>query len=504
MLIKKIRKSENSATIRMFCHGLGDCFLISFPQKSSRDYHILIDCGIAMGTSNEDLVMQQVVEQIAALTHDPDKNKPVIDLLVVTHEHRDHVSGFIQAEDEFKKFEVKNIWFGWTESRRDPLANALRTKHAREKAALAQVVKTAEKTAPLGKHQLTALNGVLAFYSPASSGRKSVDVSEAMEIVASLKKQGTPEFLVPGTLKSLPDAPNGTIAADTKAYVLGPPHDETILRRINPRKNTDEVYHKKKHPSVGMSWAWVAAMSNHAVALGLCDHSETDSACERAMPFDVKWRKPIKKLQNEKKHSFFQRHYYHDDEQRRIDGDWLWSGAQQLALYMESYTNNTSLVLAFELPATKKVLLFVGDAQVGNWLSWHDLEFKPDDKRAVKATDLLANTVLYKVGHHGSHNATLREKGLELMNHPELVAMIPVEIDAVKRLGYGEMPLQSLVKELNKRTSARVLQLDKKWSSGKSPGTWDGLERARVSKECFKGGASGRPLYIEYTVSDKL
>jgi hypothetical protein len=53
---------------------------------------------------------------------------------------------------------------------------------------------------------------------------------------------------------------------------------------------------------------------------------------------------------------------------------------------------------------------------------------------------LFANTVLYKIGHHGSHNATLREKGLEMMNHPELVAMFPVEAIAVERLGYGEMP----------------------------------------------------------------
>jgi hypothetical protein len=33
----------------------------------------------------------------------------------------------------------------------------------------------------------------------------------------------------------------------------------------------------------------------------------------------------------------------------------------------------------------------------------------------VKAEDLLERTVLYKVGHHASHNATLRQKGLELM-----------------------------------------------------------------------------------------
>ena len=45
----------------------------------------------------------------------------------------------------------------------------------------------------------------------------------------------------------------------------------------------------------------------------------------------------------------------------------------------------------------------------------------------VTSSALLARTVLYKVGHHASHNATLREKGLELMQSDELVAMIPVD-----------------------------------------------------------------------------
>ncbi|TIX03162.1 MAG: hypothetical protein E5V44_15695, partial [Mesorhizobium sp.] len=55
---------------------------------------------------------------------------------------------------------------------------------------------------------------------------------------------------------------------------------------------------------------------------------------------------------------------------RRIDSDWTGS-IEALALKMDSDTNNTSLALAFELP-DGQVLLFPGDAQVGNWLSWND------------------------------------------------------------------------------------------------------------------------------------
>lgn len=73
---------------------------------------------------------------------------------------------------------------------------------------------------------------------------------------------------------------------------------------------------------------------------------------------------------------------------------------------MDTLTNNSSLVLAFELVQSKKVLLFVGDAQIGNWKSWFRVEFEAS---AVKARDLLSRTVLYKAGHHSSHNATLLE-----------------------------------------------------------------------------------------------
>ena len=83
--------------------------------------------------------------------------------------------------------------------------------------------------------------------------------------------------------------------------------------------------------------------------------------------------------------------------------------AGTLALAMNNATNNASLVLAFELSKSGKVLLFVGDAQAGNWRSWSEDEFD-DDGTKVTAQDLLARTVLYKVGHHGSHNATLKGK----------------------------------------------------------------------------------------------
>lgn len=147
-----------------------------------------------------------------------------------------------------------------------------------------------------------------------------------------------------------------------------------------------------------------------------------------------------------------------DQGWRRIDMDWLGASAD-LALQLDDRTNNTSLVLAFELVASGRVLLFAADAQVGNWLSWQDLRWGTGDV-AVTGPDLLARTVYYKVGHHGSHNATLKAKGLELMSGTDLAAFVPTNEKDARKLGWAGMPLQALLEELERRAAGRVIRAD--------------------------------------------
>jgi hypothetical protein len=112
---------------------------------------------------------------------------------------------------------------------------------------------------------------------------------------------------------------------------------------------------------------------------------------------------------------------------------------------------------------TGEVLLFVGDAQVGNWQSWERVKFKvPGREEPLPAYDLLGNTVFYKVGHHCSHNATLRKGGLELMNREDLVAFIPLDQATAKNQGTKgwEMPAPPLFKALKKKTAERVVISD--------------------------------------------
>jgi hypothetical protein len=122
-------------------------------------------------------------------------------------------------------------------------------------------------------------------------------------------------------------------------------------------------------------------------------------------------------------------------------------GPNRLALKLDSDTNNTSLVMALELGKGGPFLLLPGDAQVGSWRSWHELKFKAGGlKSEIGVRDIFRRTILYKVGHHASPNATLRELGLELMTDEDLVAMIPVEVAmARKRNGTCPIPLLTSV-----------------------------------------------------------
>jgi hypothetical protein len=185
---------------------------------------------------------------------------------------------------------------------------------------------------------------------------------------------------------------------------------------------------------------------------------------------------------------------------RRIDHDWLYS-AEQLALALNRGVNNTSLVLAFELSKSKKVLLFVADAQRGNWISWTAGEWVDGDKK-ITARDLLSRTVLYKVGHHGSHNATLNGTtddpypNLSWMGHGKYGNEFSAMITAVSDWAHNKQrppwnhPLESIKSALDKKSAKRVFQTDT--AIDPSEPHW---------KTCKN--VKGTALYFEYEIPDE-
>ncbi len=179
-----------------------------------------------------------------------------------------------------------------------------------------------------------------------------------------------------------------------------------------------------------------------------------EEATARLRPFDISLAWPYDAMKDVE---LLNR--YRESDWRTVDNDWLQESAA-LALQLDKSINNTSLVLAFELVATGKVLLFVGDSELESWKSWQDLTFElPRGGGKIKATDLLARTVFYKVGHHGSGNATLRA-ALEAMVHPELVAAVPTDSDFATNKKHWDMPAAKLAPALRTQAKGRVLYAD--------------------------------------------
>jgi glyoxylase-like metal-dependent hydrolase (beta-lactamase superfamily II) len=76
--------------VRMYRHGLGDCFLLTFPRKEQDPFHMLIDFGALNRDSKHMLKFAEEIEQATRTA----SGRSRLDLIVATHEHKDHLSGF--------------------------------------------------------------------------------------------------------------------------------------------------------------------------------------------------------------------------------------------------------------------------------------------------------------------------------------------------------------------------------------------------------------------------
>jgi beta-lactamase superfamily II metal-dependent hydrolase len=436
----------SAVRVRMFRQGLGDCFLLTFPG-TERPVHMLIDCGVLLGTGDAKVRMQTIAQHIL------DATGGTLDVLVVTHEHWDHLSGFEQARDLLgpEKLTIGEVWLGWTDKPGDPIAATLQERRTR---ALKRVVGAANKLAGVAefgaRRTAERLENLLEFWGGLGvAGQRGTHA--ALEWVRNRTAPRTPQYLEPGGEPLRLPGVEGL-----RIYVLGPPRDLKRLRKSDPSARDTEVYELADAESTDT--AFFAALDTDA-----------QDAWVEGQPFEEWFRVGEA---DAKERPFFQEHYgFEGEDWRRIEHDWL-GVTGRLALQLDSDTNNTSLVLAFELIASGRVLLFPGDAQVGNWLSWHEgIEWKVEDggkQRTVTAKDLLERTVLYKVSHHGSHNATLREKGLEMMTSDALTAMIPVNRASARKMKW-DMPFPTLFGRLEERCRGRILDLEKGVVSG-APG----------------------------------
>lgn len=442
---KPAAASRAQAVLRLYCQGIGDCHLVKFTKADGGDFWMLIDCGVHTSVTGGPAKVDAIVDDILSVT-------TRLDVVVATHEHWDHISGFLTAKQKFARFDIGEIWMAWSENPKDPDAKALDKFKDQALTALSGASRRLDAIDQPDGNLASVRDGLGAILG-FSFGLKGERVRSARDALVSLAPKKV-RYLDPKSAPlQVPSLPN------LRIYVLGPPRDRQLLGIM---ERDGEMYGLSGEAGYGLASAIGGAVQ-------MLDGT-APGADDFAMPFDtsvgddldttlaaMKSRSPS--VADDGATSLLSRHYR--EEWRRIDHDWLGVSAD-LAMQLDNRTNNTSLVLAFEFVDSERVMLFAADAQVGNWLSWQDLEWRVG-ARKVTGPDLLSRTVFYKVGHHGSHNATLKSKGLEQMTNADLSAFIPTNAVDAKKVKWGAMPFKGIVDELEVRTSGRTIRADDSW-----------------------------------------
>lgn len=475
--------------------SVGDCFLLLFKKNNAISFKVLIDCG-GFNTST-----QRITDCANDIKNTIGEGTP-LDLVIVTHEHLDHVSGFNQAKLVFDTIPFNRVWMAWTEDSSDPIAKKLKKSLGKKLQAMINTLSEEHKRIGARLKLSTNSEGLkkrLKYYSKnwgevldalhfekGTSAKKELllklTVSDAMKYLKRKSKEKSKEKMYhkPGEVISEIKGAEGI-----KFYILGPPYEED-LSGIRNKMQKDELYSLTRQASFASQQAFINAMDT-ASSIGKLSKS----------PFSEKYA-----MNAAEKKTFFKDYNSINMAWRQIEGDWL-ETTEQLAIAINSYTNNTSLALAIEFEDSGKVMLFPADAQSGNWISWH---YESLTKVLLKnggktADELLDKTVFYKVGHHGSHNGTASKSGLDKMgNSRQMVAMMPLVQDKVPSQwgGSKNFPAKALYGELIKKTNGAIIRTDEgiiKDSRAKE------LREKNLSASMQKKlNSASRPLYQEWTV----
>jgi len=461
----------------MYRAGTGDCFLLSFMRGQSVKYRMMIDCGCINGAKvSFDPIITDLLKE----------TKGVIDLLVVTHQHADHINGFSLRKEDFNDFTFKKIWFAWTEDDTDPIANDYRKNFSELGFAMNKAIANLKEVEDknhfknlwanelhselmmAGKNRffenLNFLNELNTF--PAKKTGEPLPTMVELFKSYNVIKEGitTVEFYDPGDVID-----NIAELTGIRLYVLGPPKKKEYL---DLTEEDGETFEKRKKKS-SVDFAFISAMGetkesdlpfnteyeikkeiieNYINVVEGLGENTIETVITRPNPY-------IPRTESEMADHGIVITYKLTDAWRGINYDWLYS-AGSLALRYEKSINNTSLALAIQFEDSERVLLFPGDAELGNWTSWHDnLEWPVKIKGDVvqkNAAYFLEKTVFYKVGHHLSHNGTASKKGIDMMTSTDLTAMATLDFVKINSGWLNTMPNDLLGAELIRKTKGKI------------------------------------------------
>ena len=349
------------ATLFAYQVGFGDAFLLRFSYADGRRRHMLIDFGTTSLPENATADhMVRVAKDITDKCNEPGGKG--LDVLVATHRHADHISGFATRPDGsgsgdiIRALKPSVVILPWTEAETAPLdwlgpeASALGQGLAARRATLEAMHETARQALAFvdtpGRKMPKAVADQLAFIG-------EDNLSNASAVKNLMTMGGRREYVFHGANPKL-----GRALPGIKVHVLGPPTlRQTDTIRKQRSRDEDEFWH--------FAPKRLAEASAANAAGGLFPGAATFDR----LPTEHRWLT------------------------RRIDEA---NAELMLGLVraLDKQMNNTSVILLFK--AGSKSLLFPGDAQWENWAFALQSPMAP----------LLDDVDLYKVGHHGSLNAT--------------------------------------------------------------------------------------------------
>jgi hypothetical protein len=393
--------------IRMYQVGFGDCFLVSLeydePLADGRaERHVLIDYGSTRSARDGRARgrMSEVAELIAQHTQGE------LDALVLTHRHKDHLSGFADTvgATTIRALAPKLVLRPWTEdpdlpatADRPAVAGGHEGAIGSASARFARNLSEAQDAVEL----LAARPGLHAGLKAAAE--EQLKNADAIALLDELSADGHGRYLFAGA-----DPDTATVLPGLAITVLGPPTIEQDPRVARQREE-DPQY-----------WMLALRASLHEAARDATSRGSGARPTVRVGPGPVRWL--VERLARQKVHS-----------------------VARLVRKLDDALNNTSLILLLEVGELS--MLFPGDAQIENWQYTLDrLADEPELK------DKLAGIDLYKVGHHGSRNATPRSLHGLWVNRPDtlppLTALMSTRPDVHGETEATAVPRATLVTAL--------------------------------------------------------